>query len=325
MSAATFLLPSGAGLAPAQLAGDLAALVEAFLAAEHTPQTAATYRRHLQALFRDLAGELVTPAALVAYRARLVRDGRGAATHQQALAAARGFFAWLADLARAQGRMPPIPSEALRRLLKAPRGRVERPYQVLTEREAAALLARAPTNRDRALVAVFLGAGLRVAELVGLDLVDVVQREGEAYALWVRRGKGGTSRTVPIRNDVAVLVTAYLRETGRAWSDPGPVFVALPRRGGRRSPSGRLTTRAVEYRVRQLAQLADIAPGKAVSPHALRHTYAIRYLRARGNLKALQVLLGHSSIETTERYLRHLDIEELRAAVPALPVCEPAG
>jgi len=62
-----------------------------------------------------------------------------------------------------------------------------------------------------------------------------------------------------------------------------------------------------------------VSPEKAISPHSLRHTYAIRYLRAGGNLKALQMLLGHASIETTELYLRHLEIEELRAGLPALP------
>ena len=315
-------LPADAGAiartGPAALAGDLPELAARYLAAACSPATAATYRRHLVAFLRALAGAPVTADALIAYRATLVRDGRGAATHQQALAAVRGFLAWTADLAQALGQPHPIPSEALRRLLKAPRGRVERPYRVLTDREAAALLAHAPTPRDRAQLAVFLGAGLRVAELVGLDLADV-QREGEASALWVRRGKGGTSRTVPIREDATALLAAYLAASGRTWASPGPLFLPLPRNGGRSSRSGRLTTRAVEYRIRQLAELAGVAPGKAISPHALRHTYAIRCLRAGGNLKALQELLGHASIETTERYLRHLQLAELRAAVPALP------
>src|SRR5262245_48482151 len=76
---------AGAG----ELAGDLAELAERYLEAACSPPTAATYRRHLQGFLRELAGAPVTPATLVAYRAHLVRDGRGAATHRQALAAVR--------------------------------------------------------------------------------------------------------------------------------------------------------------------------------------------------------------------------------------------
>jgi site-specific recombinase XerD len=252
-----------------------------------------------------------------------VRDGRGPATHQQALAAVRGFLAWAGDLppdlAPGRGKLLPLSVEAVKRLLRAPRGQVRRPYQILTEREAAALLARTPAGRDRALLAVLLGAGLRVAELVGLDVADV-RREGEAFALWVRRGKGGTSRSVPVRDDVAAHVAAYLAQSGRTWASPGPLFVALPRRGGRRgSVSGRLTPRAIEYRLQVLVAAAELPPGKTISPHSLRHTYAVRYLRATGNLKGLQMLLGHASIETTERYVRHLEVEALRDGLPELP------
>jgi len=301
------------------VAGALAALAGHYLAAEHagSPATTAAYKRHLQGFLQALDDSGVTPAGLAAYRARLLADGRGAATHRQALAAVRGFLAWTADLAQALGEAPPIPPDAVKRLLRAPRGVVVRPYQVLAEREAAALLRHAPAHRDRAMLAVFLGGGLRVAELVGLDVADV-QRQGEAFALWVRHGKGGKSRTVPVRADVAAHLAAYLAETGRTWASAGPVFLPFPRPGGRRRPGGRLTTRAVEHRLRKLLPLAGLA-GKAVSPHALRHTYAMRYLRAGGNLKALQVLLGHASIETTERYLRHLEMEELREGLPALP------
>jgi len=296
----------------------LAELAARYLDAEHagSPHTVAAYRRHLRDFLGHLAGEAPTPSALVAYRAQLVRDGRGAASHQQALAAVRGFFGWLGALALAQEQRPPIPLEALRRLLKAPGGKVERPYLVLSEAQAGTLLARAPAIRDRAMLAVFLGGGLRVAELVRLDVADVRHQEAEV-TLWVRQGKGGKSRTVPVRPDVAALLAAYLAATGRTWASPGALFLpVLGHRGGRPSRTGRLTTRAVEYRIAQLLPLAGLA---RISPHSLRHTYAIRFLRAGGNLKALQELLGHASIETTERYLRHLALDDLRQALPLLP------
>jgi integrase/recombinase XerC len=294
-------------------------LVDRFLDAEHagSPHTVSAYRRHLRDFLQELAGEAPSPTTLVRYRAQLVRDGRGPASHQQAIAAVRGFFTWLGELALAQEQAPPIPLEALRRLLKAPRVKVQRPYRVLAEGDAGALLHGGPTPRDRAMVAVFLGAGLRVDELVRLEVGHFL-RQGEDLSLWVRQGKGGKSRTVPILPDVAGLVVAYLEETGRTWGSSGPLFLPLPRRGGRLSRTGRLTTRAVEYRLRKLLEAAGVA-GNAISPHSLRHTYAIRFLRGSGNLKALQELLGHASIETTERYLRHLELDDLRADLPALP------
>jgi site-specific recombinase XerD len=81
----------------------------------------------------------------------------------------------------------------------------------------------------------------------------------------------------------------------------------------------RLSTRAVGYLVRRAMQRAGLA-AKAISPHALRHTYAIRALRAGGNVIAVQKLLGHASVATTQRYLDHLTLGELRAAVPPLPM-----
>jgi site-specific recombinase XerD len=81
----------------------------------------------------------------------------------------------------------------------------------------------------------------------------------------------------------------------------------------------RLSTRAVGYLVRRALEKAGLA-AKAISPHSLRHTYAIRALRAGGNVIAVQKLLGHASVATTQRYLDHLALGELRAAVPPLPM-----
>jgi site-specific recombinase XerD len=261
-------------------------LVDRFLDAAHagSPHTVSAYRRHLRDFLQALAGEVPSPTTLVRYRAQLVRDGRGPASHQQALAAVRGFFIWLGELALAQEQAPPVPMEALRHLLKAPRAKVQRPYRILAEGDAGALLHGGPTARDRAMVAVFLGAGLRVDELVRLDLGDFLHQgeDGKDVSLWVRQGKGGKSRTVPVLPDVADLVAAYLEDTGRTWGSSGPLFLPLPRRGGRPSRTGRLTTRAIEYRLRRLLQGAGVS-GNTISPHSLRHTYAIRFLRGSGN------------------------------------------
>jgi len=76
--------------------------------------------------------------------------------------------------------------------------------------------------------------------------------------------------------------------------------------------------------VRKRADAAGIA-AKRISPHALRHTYAVRSLRQGGNVVAISRLLGHTSIATTQRYVNHLAVSELRAAVPELPLGEPAA
>lgn len=83
-------------------------------------------------------------------------------------------------------------------------------------------------------------------------------------------------------------------------------------------PRGRLTTRAAGYIVERSTAAAGI-DAKQISPHNLRHTFAIRSLRSRHDVIAVQKLLGHVSVATTQRYLNHLDLTELRQAVPNLP------
>jgi hypothetical protein len=83
----------------------------------------------------------------------------------------------------------------------------------------------------------------------------------------------------------------------------------------------RLTTRAAGYIVERATKAAGIA-AKQISPHSLRHTFAIRSLRSRHDVIAVQKLLGHASVAATQRYLDHLDLAELRQAVPDLPVAK---
>lgn len=235
------------------------------------------------------------------------------ATKAQAVTALRPFLTW----ARTMGAHS-LSGDVLTAALRVPRATVLRPYTVLTEAEIAALIGAASTPRDTALLAVLLGGGLRVAEVVGLDCSDVIDVEGGA-ALHVRQGKGRKDRVVPILPSTAAAIRRSLAATGRALGDPGPLFLAHDRAAGARGDQAtRLSARSVGRLVTTLTARAGI-DARRVSPHSLRHSYAVRALRAGANVAAVSKLLGHANVATTSRYLDHLAIAELRAAVPELP------
>lgn len=281
--------------------GSYRELMELFLATTHggSPNTLSAYRRHLEAFLRELGEEAPASSALEKYRDRLLHDGRGIASHRQALAAVRGFLAWVS--VKDEGVLP-LPAKTIRRLLQIPATEERRSMAGEVEAEVVdALIGHAPTTRDRAMISLFLGAGLRVDEVVRLN-VDHFLPEKNLLMVGLRQRKGsGESRAVPLRPDVKALVSAYLEETGRDWESAGALFLPLPQRGGRPSRTGCLTARAVEYRLRQILKVAGIGE-KKISARNLRQTFATRYLQETGDLKGLQKLLGHVSIGTTGRY-----------------------
>ncbi|MAE95720.1 MAG: hypothetical protein CL910_13775 [Deltaproteobacteria bacterium] len=148
--------------------------------------------------------------------------------------------------------------------------------------------------RDDALCELLYGAGLRVGELVALDVRDVDLHQGEVR-VW---GKGGKERIVPL--------PAAARGALRAWLDlrrhPGvlgePLFTSLRRRKG--EPPRRLGARDVRRRLLQRARAANL-PGR-IHPHRLRHSYATHLLDMGTDLRAIQELLGHASLSTTQKY-----------------------
>jgi integrase/recombinase XerC len=165
-------------------------------------------------------------------------------------------------------------------------------------------------RRDRAILELFYASGLRLSELVDLDLQDV----NLAGRIARVRGKGGKERLVPFnrttmeavkgmmadRAQVAALAAAPRRAPDRQRRPRDPLFLNL--RGGR------LTTRSVDRIVRRYVREAAIAQG--ISPHALRHTFATHLLQAGADLRAIQELLGHARLSTTQRYT-HLDVQHL--------------
>lgn len=288
----------------------------AYIASLDSENTRRAYRRHLDA-FATAAGieqlRDVTPAHLIAWRAYVTRTGEGntlaPASQAQALAALRGFLRWAGALGGHT-----MPSDAWREALRTPRGSTQRPYSVLTDAEVGRMLASATSSRDRAVLAVMLGAGLRASEVVALDAAHVLDGEG-GVVLYVEQGKGRKDRTVPVQPDVATILRDHMHEAGLRMGDELPLFTRADRAGH----GGRLTTRAVGQLVDRVALAAGVK-AKACSPHTLRHTYALRALRAGAHIMAVSKLLGHANVATTQRYLDHLELDELREAVPALPV-----
>ncbi len=151
--------------------------------------------------------------------------------------------------------------------------------------------------RDRALAELLYGAGLRVGELVALDVRDLDLR-GNEVRVW---GKGGKERVVPLPSAACEALAAYLAARRRPGVLAEPLFTALRKRGTKSPPTpARLGARDVRrvLRARQLrAGVAD-----AVHPHRLRHSYATHLLDMGADLRSIQELLGHTSLSTTQKY-----------------------
>lgn len=153
--------------------------------------------------------------------------------------------------------------------------------------------------RDLAMLELFYSSGLRVSELVGLNLEDL-----QLQARLVKvRGKGKKERIVPVGVPAVEVLQRYLAVRGLESSGPvDPVAVFLNYRGGR------LTTRSLDRFVKKYALLSGLI--RRIGAHALRHTFATHLLAEGADLRAIQEMLGHASLSTTQRYT-HVAIEKL--------------
>jgi len=148
--------------------------------------------------------------------------------------------------------------------------------------------------RDRALAELLYGAGLRVGELVSLDVRDVDLAQGEVRVL----GKGGKERVVPLPAAAREALGAWLERRRRPGVLGEPLFVALRARRG--EAPRRLDARDVRRRLARRALAAGLSD--RVHPHRLRHSYATHLLDMGADLRAIQELLGHASLSTTQKY-----------------------
>jgi integrase/recombinase XerC len=252
--------------------------------------------RHLGAPVRlaDLAG--ATLADFRAWLARRATDGAAASSRTRAVSALRSFFRWL-------DRQGVLHNPALGQLTtpKLPRA-IPKPLAV---DDAASLLEAAETFveepwiglRDRALFTLLYGGGLRISEALGLD--RSVLPLGAALTVL---GKGRKQRMVPVLPAVADAIGLYVQACPYKPAKDAPLFLGA--KGKRLDPA--VAQRAMRS-LRLLLQLPDSA-----TPHALRHSFATHLLGNGGDLRAIQELLGHASLSTTQRYTE-IETEQLLA------------
>jgi integrase/recombinase XerC len=187
----------------------------------------------------------------------------------------------------------------LAKLVPTPRGEKRLPT-FLTVDEVVKLLSIEGTgallSRDVAVLELLYSSGLRVSELVGINLNDIDLKNLTVKVL----GKGNKERIVPVGSKAAQALDEYLRE--RLGMNPGGDHLFVNTRGDR------LNVRSVDRIIRKYALLAGIP--KNVSPHVLRHTFATHLLGGGADLRAIQEMLGHKSLSTTQRYT-HTSIEKL--------------
>ncbi|HWO79538.1 tyrosine recombinase XerC [Gaiella sp.] len=283
--------------------------VESFLlllAARRSPRTVDAYRRDLAAFAATIDGRIgeTTTDEIEAWLAAMRADGRAPATIARRLAAVRAYLRHL-TLMGTRSDNPAASIAGPRRARTVPR--------TLSPAEAERLVETAGGTspramRDRALVELLYGAGLRVSEAIGLvkASVDLDQRIVRVV------GKGSKERLVPLGRPAADAVRRYMA-LGRPHLDRRHrPDLFLNARGG-------ALTRAGAFLIlRRLADRAGLEPGR-VHPHLLRHSFATHLLEGGADLRSVQEMLGHADVGTTERYTHVSDRHRREAYFRAHP------
>jgi len=296
---------------------EISGLAERFLAmlanergaSEHTVRAYAREVRSFAAYLRETLGDdarvgKVEHLHIRAYMGALYERGLTKASAARALAAIRSWFKWLAK----EGKVKQNPALMVstpklpKHLPRVPS--VEEVNRVLNSLEGGETKkdegdAPAWPERDRVIFELLYGCGIRNSELVGLDMGSVKWRDDAVLV----RGKGRKERLVPLGDEAAVALKAYLplRETKLLAAGKGglvangPLMMNLRMRG-----DCRLTTRSVGRIVKAIALSRGLAAD--VHPHTLRHAFGTHMLEEGADLRAIQEMLGHERLSTTQRY-----------------------
>lgn len=278
--------------------------VDAYLAElaeqrRQSPHTISNYGRDLRRLVM-LAGELPLSDVRLHHVRRFIgqlhAQGLSGRSIARLLSAWRGFFSWLGQ----HDAVPANPCEGLR----PPKSPKHLP-NALSVDEAARLLESVDEGdsvlaaRDAAVFELFYSSGLRLAELAALDCdaLDSALHEGEIRVL----GKRSKMRLVPVGSKAREALAAWAQVRG-SLAGPEETALFVGQRGRR------LGQRMIQLRLSRQAQLAGLS--RHVHPHMLRHSFASHVLQSSGDLRAVQEMLGHASITSTQVYT-HLDFQHL--------------
>jgi len=233
---------------------------------------------------------------LLHFLAVQLRAGRSPRSLSRYLSGFRQFYRWLLR----EGRIPEDPTA----LIESPKLGRGLP-KALSEQRVTALLEAPPVEkplglRDRTMLELMYASGLRVSELVGLELASLNLNQGVVRIM----GKGGKERLVPLGEEAMSWLQRYLREARPELmgGQSSPLVFVTARKGG-------MTRQAFWYAIRKYALAAGI--GQAVSPHMLRHSFATHLLNHGADLRVVQLLLGHSDLSTTQIYT-HIAREGLK-------------
>lgn len=263
-----------------------------------SPHTTQGYRRDLEKLrvFCDRHqisywGQ-VDPALARRFVADAHRHGASGGSLRRYLSAARSFYRFL--LRQTQVSANPFVS--------IPAPKVARRLPKVLSVEQAENMVSIPDNdqlaaRDRAILELMYSSGLRLAELVALDVNDLDRHDGLVSVI----GKGAKTRVVPVGSKALTAIRIWL-DLRRDWLRDSEAALFVSRQGRRLGP------RAIQKRLKYRAKRQ--LPGTPVHPHMLRHSFASHLLESSGDLRAVQELLGHSDISTTQIYT-HVDFQQL--------------
>lgn len=269
-----------------------------------TPNTLDAYSHDIEKLLAYFGEQGIDPLAaqledLQAFAANLHSIGVGARSQCRILSGVRTFYHYL----QVDGYISDDPSE----LLESPQLGDHLPEVLTTEEvdrlEQAIDLSKWEGQRNKAIIEVLFSCGLRVSELVTLRLSDLYLEEHFVRVV----GKGRKERLVPISESAVKQLQLWFIDRNLMDIKPGEEdYVFLNRRGAH------LTRTMILIMIKRLGEEAGIS--KTISPHTLRHSFATALLAGGADLRAIQAMLGHESIGTTEIYT-HIDTHELRREI----------
>lgn len=260
--------------------------------------TVTNYRRDLNKLTRYIEQQglgdwrKLSPAIARQFPARLHAAGLSGKSIQRVLSAARGLFGYLVELREVRNN--PFAD------VRAPRASRRLPDTLNVdeiEQLLAAMAGDALAERDRAMVELIYSGGLRLSETIALDVVDVTR----GTTMISVTGKGRKQRLVPVGRKARSAISSWLlRRPALAAEAETALFVS--------SRGSRMSARSVQARLDVWARRSGL--NRKLHPHMLRHSFASHMLESSGDLRAVQELLGHANISTTQVYT-HLDFQHL--------------